>query len=173
MKFKDKIEFIVDSECYMIKSYLTLSEKMLLVRHAVQAYLDGSEGLKDQLVITDGNKMVADFVFNTTLVALVSEELGEIESDVLASHNIYVRLLEDVNGALEAKQYFEDAIKERNSIEYKVGEALEKLIAKLPDSKDIQKISKSLVKDLTNPKNAEMFDRIKDLMDIKKKDSIL
>jgi hypothetical protein len=156
----------------MIKSYLTLSEKMLLVRHAIQAYLDGSEGLKDQLVVTDGNKMVADFVFNTTLTSLVGEELSEIDSDILSSHNVYTRLLEDVNGALEAKQYFEDAIKERNSIEFKIGEALEKLINKLPDSKDITKLSKSLVKDFTNPKNAEMFDRIKDLMDIKKKENL-
>ena len=172
MKFRDKIEFIINDESYMIKSYLTLSEKMLLVRHAVRAYLDGSEGLKDQLVVTDGNKMVADFVFNTTLTSLVGEELSEIDSDILSSHNVYTRLLEDVNGALEAKQYFEDAIKERNSIEFKIGEALEKLINKLPDSKDITKLSKSLVKDFTNPKNAEMFDRIKDLMDIKKKENL-
>ena len=172
MKFRDKIEFIINDESYMIKSYLTLSEKMLLVRHAIQAYLDGSEGLKDQLVVTDGNKMVADFVFNTTLTSLVGEELSEIDSDILSSHNVYTRLLEDVNGALEAKQYFEDAIKERNSIEFKIGEALEKLINKLPDSKDITKLSKSLVKDFTNPKNAEMFDRIKDLMDIKKKENL-
>ena len=173
MKFKENIQFIVEDEKFEIKSYLTLSEKMLLVRHAILAYVEGSEGMKDQLVITDGNKMTADFVFNTILVSLVSDELGEIDSDILASHNVYERLLYEVAGALEAKRYFDDTIKEKNSIEHKVGEALEKLMAKLPDSKDIQKLSKSLVKDLTNPKNAEMFDRIKDLMDIKKKDSNL
>lgn len=173
MKFKENIQFVVEDEKFDIKAYLTLSEKMLLVRHAVLAYVEGNEGLKDDVVTTDMNKMTADFVFNTILVSLVSKELSEIDSDILGSHNVYERLLYEVSGALEAKRYFDDLVKQRNSIEYKVGEALEKLIAKLPDSKDIQKLSKSLVKDLTNPKNAEMFNRIKDLLDIKKQDNIL
>lgn len=173
MKLRDKIKIIVEDECFEIRSYLTLSEKMLLVRHAILAYVEGNEGLKDNVVTTDMNKMTADFVFNTILVSLVSNELSEIDSDILASHNIYERLLYEVTGALESKRYFDDLVKQRNSIEYKVGEALEKLIAKLPDSKDIQKLSKSLVKDLTNPKNAEMFNRVKDLLDIKKQDNIL
>lgn len=173
MKFKENIQFVVEDEKFDIKAYLTLSEKMLLVRHAVLAYVEGNEGLKDDVVTTDMNKMTADFVFNTILVSLVSDELSEVDSDILSSHNVYERLLYEVAGALEAKRYFDDLVKERNSIEYKVGEALEKLIAKLPDSKDIQKLSKSLIKDLTNPKNKEMISSLKNLLDIKKQDNIL
>ena len=160
----------IQGKDYEIKSYLTFAETQILVKQSTLAYLEGSQALKDNLEIVEGNKMTSDFVFNSILVALVSEELSDIDYDILHSAGVFDLVMEEVVGAKQAKKYVEDAIRERNSFEYKFSEAMNKIVAKLPDSKELNKLSKSIIKDLTNPKNKDAFERLKDLIDFKKEE---
>ena len=55
-------------------------------------------------------------------------------------------------------------VDKRESIEYTLSNFLDKLVEKVPTTKDIQKLTKSIIKEVSNPKNKESIDRIKEVL---------
>lgn len=173
MKRKEFTTIRIDGEDFNIKSSLSLSEITLLVQETMRVYAEGlvnAEGKfdTDNIIGLDGNPISADFAFNVVLTSLVSQELSQIDYDILYSHRAYEVILEEVVGAKEAKQYVIDAIKRINSLENVLMKSVTTLAEKLPDAKDLQKLSKSLIKDLTNPKNADAINKLKDVLVLNK-----
>ncbi len=174
MKMPQDIELIFGEEVFKIKSYLTFEEIGFIVQKSIQAYDEGL--LQDDNVVAytdkiqgfNKNLLCVDFAFNTLLSSLVCEDFKEVDYDILLNNSVFDELILQVNGARYAYESIKEIINKKSSLEYQIGQGIEKLIAKLPDSKELQKLSKSLIKDLNNPKNGETIDRIKDIFDMKK-----
>ena len=154
---------------YEVKDFLTSSEKIFIINQTLDAYDNGmvltdGERQPDEIVGYNKNPISKDITFMIVVLNIVCPELLEHDFDILEQYDI-VYTLESIVGDLTYLRFdINDIINKKESIEYTLSNFLDKLVEKVPTTKDIQKLTKSIIKEVSNPKNKESIDRIKEVL---------
>ena len=154
---------------YKVKDFLTSSEKIFIINQTLDAYDNGmvltdGERQPDEIVGYNKNPISKDITFMIVVLNIVCPELLEHDLDILEQYDI-VYTLESIVGDLTYLRFdINDIINKKESIEYTLSNFLDKLVEKVPTTKDIQKLTKSIIKEVSNPKNKESIDRIKEVL---------
>ncbi len=151
---------------YEVKDFLTSSEKIFIINQTLDAYDNGmvltdGERQPDEIVGYNKNPISKDITFMIVVLNIVCPELLEHDFDILEQYDI-VYTLESIVGDLTYLRFdINDIINKKESIEYTLSNFLDKLVEKVPTTKDIQKLTKSIIKEVSNPKNKESINTIK------------
>lgn len=154
---------------YEVKDFLTSSEKIFIINQTLDAYDNGmvltdGERQPDEIVGYNKNPISKDITFMIVVLNIVCPELLEHDLDILEQHDI-IDAIEDVVDDVTYLRYdINNIVDKRESIEYTLSNFLDKLVEKVPTTKDIQKLTKSILKEVSNPKNKESIDRIKQVL---------
>lgn len=154
---------------YEVKDFLTSSEKIFIMNQTLDAYDNGmvltdGERQPDEIVGYNKNPISKDITFMIVVLNIVCPELLEHDLDILEQHDI-IDTIEDVVDDVTYLRYdINNIVDKRESIEYTLSNFLDKLVEKVPTTKDIQKLTKSMLKEVSNPKNKESIDRIKEIL---------
>ena len=154
---------------YEVKEFLTSSEKIFIINQTLDAYDNGmvltdGERQPDEIVGYNKNPISKDITFMIVVLNIVCPELLEQDLDILEQHDI-IDAIEDVVDDVTYLRYdINNIVDKRESIEYTLSNFLDKLVEKVPTTKDIQKLTKSMFKEVSNPKNKESIDRIKEVL---------
>lgn len=154
---------------YEVKDFLTSAEKIFIINQTLDAYDNGmvltdGERQPDEIVGYNKNPISKDITFMIVVLNIVCPELLEHDLDILEQHDI-IDAIEDVVDDVTYLRYdINNIVDKRESIEYTLSNFLDKLVEKVPTTKDIQKLTKSILKEVSNPKNKESIDRIKQVL---------
>ena len=154
---------------YEVKDFLTSSEKIFIINQTLDAYDNGmvltdGERQPDEIVGYNKNPISKDITFMIVVLNIVCPELLEHDLDILEQYDI-VYTLESIVGDLTYLRFdINDIINKKESIEYTLSNFLDKLVEKVPTTKDIQKLTKSIIKEVSNPKNKESINTIKEVL---------
>ena len=154
---------------YEVKDFLTSSEKIFIINQTLDAYDNGmvltdGERQPDEIVGYNKNPISKDITFMIVVLNIVCPELLEHDLDILEQYDI-VYTLEGIVGDLTYLRHdISDIINKKESIEYILSNFLDKLVEKVPTTKDIQKLTKSIMKEVSNPKNKESINTIKEAL---------
>ena len=154
---------------YEVKDFLTSSEKIFIINQTLDAYDNGmvltdGERQPDEIVGYNKNPISKDITFMIVVLNIVCPELLEHDFDILEQYDI-VYTLESIVGDLTYLRFdINDIINKKESIEYTLSNFLDKLVEKVPTTKDIQKLTKSIIKEVSNPKNKESINTIKEAL---------
>ena len=154
---------------YEVKNFLTSAEKIFIINQTLDAYDNGmvltdGERQPDEIVGYNKNPISKDITFMIVVLNIVCPELLEHDLDILEQHDI-IDAIEDVVDDVTYLRYdINNIVDKRESIEYVLSNFLDKLVEKVPTTKDIQKLTKSMLKEVSNPKNKESIDRIKEVL---------
>lgn len=170
-----KIE--VKGQEFEIKTYLTEEEKIFILDKSIEAYeiggmLDNDERALDNIHGFDKNPISKNITFNITCLNAVSEELAKLDYQTLLEEDVFRKISNSVEDVKELKDMLENIIDKKYSLEFIIGQFLEKIVDKIPTTKQLQSLSKSVMKDLNNPKNKDAVDKLKELLDFKKNNII-
>ena len=154
---------------YDVKGFLTSSEKIFIINQTLDAYDNGmvltdGERQPDGIIGYDKNPISKDITFMIVVLNIVCPELLEHDLDILEEHAVIYTLESVVEDVAYLRFGINDIINKRESIEYTLSNFLDKLVEKIPNTKEIQKLTKSIIKDVSNPKNKESLDRIKEVL---------
>ncbi|MEI6296310.1 MAG: hypothetical protein WCO84_01515 [bacterium] len=171
MNYPDGKRINIGGEWYTFKSYLTFGDILFIVQETIKALENGvptDDGgiFTDSIVGYNKNIMVADYIFNRHIIAVTCEELLELDYSLLLANNVFDELY-NISGVPTANQYVRDIIENKNSVEYILENFLSKVVEKLPDTKELQKLSKSVIKELGSAKNKDLIDNLKDVFKFK------
>ena len=154
---------------YEVKDFLTSAEKIFIINQTLDAYDNGvvltdGERQPDGIVGYNKNPISKDITFMIVVLNIVCPELLEHDLDILEEHAVIYTLESVVEDVAYLRFGINDIINKRESIEYTLSNFLDKLVEKIPNTKEIQKLTKSIIKDVSNPKNKESIDRIKEVL---------
>ena len=154
---------------YEVKEFLTSSEKIFIINQTLDAYDNGmvltdGERQPDEIVGYNKNPISKDITFMIVVLNIVCPELLEYDLDILEQHDIMDTIEYVVNDVTYLRYDINNIVDKRESIEYVLSNFLDKLVEKVPTTKDIQKLTKSMLKEVSNPKNKEFIDRIKEVL---------
>ena len=154
---------------YEVKEFLTSSEKIFIINQTLDAYDNGmvltdGERQPDEIVGYNKNPISKDITFMIVVLNIVCPELLEHDLDILEQHDIMDTIEYVVNDVTYLRYDINNIVDKRESVEYILSNFLDKLVEKVPTTKDIQKLTKSMLKEVSNPKNKESIDRIKELL---------
>ena len=154
---------------YKVKEFLTSSEKIFIINQTLDAYDNGmvltdGERQPDGIVGYNKNPISKDITFMIMVLNIVCPELLEHDLDILEQHDIIDTIEYMVDDVTYLKYDINNIVDKRESIEYTLSNFLDKLVEKVPTTKDIQKLTKSMLKEVSNPKNKESIDRIKEVL---------
>lgn len=154
---------------YEVKDFLTSSEKIFIINQTLDAYDNGmvltdGERQPDEIVGYNKNPISKDITFMIVVLNIVCPELLEYDLDILEQHDIMDTIEDVVNDVTYLRYDINNIVDKRESVEYILSNFLDKLVEKVPTTKDIQKLTKSMLKEVSNPKNKESIDRIKEVL---------
>ncbi len=154
---------------YEVKDFLTSSEKIFIINQTLDAYDNGmvltdGERQPDEIVGYNKNPISKDITFMIVVLNIVCPELLEHDLDILEQYDIVYTLEDVVNDVTYLRYDINNIVDKRESVEYILSNFLDKLVEKVPTTKDIQKLTKSMLKEVSNPKNKESIDRIKEVL---------
>ena len=154
---------------YEVKDFLTSSEKIFIINQTLDAYDNGmvltdGERQPDEIVGYNKNPISKDITFMIVVLNIVCPELLEYDLDILEQHDIMDTIEDVVNDVTYLRYDINNIVDKRESVEYILSNFLDKLVEKVPTTKDIQKLTKSIIKEVSNPKNKESIDRIKEVL---------
>ena len=154
---------------YEVKEFLTSSEKIFIINQTLDAYDNGivltdGERQPDEIVGYNKNPISKDITFMIVVLNIVCPELLEYDLDILEQHDIMDTIEDVVNDVTYLRYDINNIVDKRESVEYILSNFLDKLVEKVPTTKDIQKLTKSMLKEVSNPKNKESIDRIKEVL---------
>ena len=154
---------------YEVKEFLTSSEKIFIINQTLDAYDNGmvltdGERQPDEIVGYNKNPISKDITFMIVVLNIVCPELLEHDLDILEQHDIIDAIDDVVDDVTYLRYDINNIVDKRESIEYTLSNFLDKLVEKVPTTKDIQKLTKSMLKEVSNPKNKESIDRIKEVL---------
>lgn len=172
MKQLEKVAITIEDKEYFIKSFLTTDEKKFLINKTLEAYelglmLEDGSRQKDEIYGFDKNPLSKNITFDIITLNLVCEEFTELDYELLKVNGVFEAIKEINKDVFSTFSMIDSIIDKKDSAEYAIVQFLDKLIEKIPNAKDIQKMSKSIIKDLANPKNKEVIDGLKDLITLK------
>ena len=154
---------------YEVKDFLTSAEKIFIINQTLDAYDNGmvltdGERQPDEIVGYNKNPISKNITFMIVVLNIVCPELLEHDLDILEQHDI-IDAIEDVVDDVTYLRYdINNIVDKRESMEYTLSNFLDKLVEKVPTTKDIQKLTKSMLKEVSNPKNKESIDIIKEVL---------
>ena len=154
---------------YKVKDFLTSSEKIFIINQTLDAYDNGmvltdGERQPDEIVGYNKNPISKDITFMIVVLNIVCPELLEHDLDILEQHDIIDDIEYVVDDVTYLRYDINNIVDKRESVEYTLSNFLDKLVEKVPTTKDIQKLTKSMLKEVSNPKNKESIDRIKEVL---------
>ena len=154
---------------YEVKDFLTSSEKIFIINQTLDAYDNGmvltdGERQPDEIVGYNKNPISKDITFMIVVLNIVCPELLEHDLDILEQHDIIDAIEYVVDDVTYLRYDINNIVDKRESMEYTLSNFLDKLVEKVPTTKDIQKLTKSIIKEVSNPKNKESIDRIKEVL---------
>ena len=154
---------------YEVKDFLTSSEKIFIINQTLDAYDSGmvltdGERQPDEIVGYNKNPISKDITFMIVVLNVVCPELLEHDLDILEQHDIIDAIEYVVDDVTYLRYDINNIVDKRESVEYILSNFLDKLVEKVPTTKDIQKLTKSMLKEVSNPKNKESIDRIKEVL---------
>lgn len=167
----------VKGQEFKIKTYLTEEEKIFILDKSIEAYeiggmLDNGERVLDKIYGFDKNPISKNITFNIVCLNAISEDLAKLDYQTLLEEDVFRKISNSVEDVRELKEALDDIINKKYSLEFIIGQFLEKISDKIPTSKQLQSLSKSIMKDLNNPKNKDAVDNLKELLNFKKSNII-
>ena len=154
---------------YEVKDFLTSSEKIFIINQTLDAYDNGmvltdGERQPDEIVGYNKNPISKDITFMIVVLNIVCPELLEHDLDILEQHDIIDAIEYVVDDVTYLRYDINNIVDKRESMEYTLSNFLDKLVEKVPTTKDIQKLTKSIIKEVSNPKNKESINTIKEAL---------
>jgi len=170
-------EYTKEVQCFgnsiKLRKYIATSEIFNIVSQCIEAYDSGVEQ-KDKTRQFDDvpnfykNVLGMEILFNMLVISTCTN-LSEYDYDMLIACGFIEDLDILIVNYTEVKEKIYFIISKRDSLEYVVENALNQLIEKIPNSKEITRLYNKVKKDLTSEKVGEIITRIKDITDIQPK----
>lgn len=166
-------KFQIGGEEFDIVPYLTFNQMHQIIGGCVEVFDSGIKDLEDNLVKDDiggwdKNVLFMERNFNSFLVEKCTT-LKDWDYDVLIANGIFELLYDEIINARETLDKVYDIIEKRDSVPYILEKSVDKIISKIPTSKELSGLYSKISKDLTSGKFEKVVEKLKDTFDLTSK----
>lgn len=126
---------------FKYKDYLTEIEFNKIIKIYIKHLVDGIKDMKDELLITNLNYILADVVFDRTLGLYCIEDYNEELHEKIFNAGLYDFLRRDIKNADRAYNLAKEIVKNSSSLEEGIREFLKDVSGKLPENVNVEELT--------------------------------
>jgi len=161
----------VAGEKFEVVPYLTLTQMREIAGGCVDVFDNGLQDEDGEFVTDtkswDKSLILMERNFNAFLIENCTS-LKDIDYDVAVANGVVELLYEVIVNAKSTLDKIYQIIEKRDSLPYVAEKAINKLISKLPTSKELEKLYSTVKKDVASGKFNESIGKIKDMFETNK-----